>query len=89
MAAIAEYEKAVSFYPDSFALTDLGHIYMRAGNCDAAVALFKRNLEENDEWDLYTLESLMQAHDCAGNDWQFSRVDAKRSELFARYRGGK
>ena len=88
-AAIAEYQKAISFDSHSYALTDLGAIYMQAGKCDAAVALFERNLEEYDEWDLYTLESLMQAHDCAGNDWQFSRVDAKRSELFARYRGGK
>ena len=88
-AAIAEYEKAVSFNSHRFALTDLGYIYMLAGRCDEAVALFERNLEDNDEWDLYTLESLMQAHDCAGNSWQFSRVKAKRSELFARYRGGE
>ena len=88
-AAIAEYEKAISFYHSSYALTDLGGIYMQAGKCDAAVELFKRDLAENDEWDLYSLESLMQAHDCAGNSWQFSRVKAKRSELFARYRAGE
>lgn len=88
-AAIAEYEKAISFGPNSYALTDLGDIYMQAGRCDEAVQLFKRDLAENDEWDLYALESLMQAHDCAGNGWQFSRVKAKRSELFARYRAGE
>ncbi len=88
-AAVTELEKAISIDAHSDALTDLGAIYMRAGKCDAAVALFKRNLEENDEWDLYTLESLMQAHDCAGNSWQFSRVRAKRSELFTRYSAGE
>ena len=88
-AAIAEHEKAIRFYHNSDALTDLGSIYMRAGKCDAAVTLFKRDLAENDEWDLYALESLMQAHDCAGNSWQFSRVRAKRGELFARYRAGE
>jgi tetratricopeptide (TPR) repeat protein len=88
-AEIAAHEKAISLDAHSDALTDLGAIYMRAGKCDQAVELFKRNLEENDEWDLYTLESLMQAHDCAGNSWQFSRVKAKRSELFARYRAGE
>ncbi len=88
-AAVAELEKAISIDAHSDALTDLGAIYMRTGKCDAAVALFKRNLEENDEWDLYTLESLMQAHDCAGNSWQFSRVRAKRSELFTRYSAGE
>ena len=88
-AATAAYTKAISFDAHSDALTDLGAIYMRAGKCDAAVDLFKRNLEENDEWDLYTLESLMQAHDCAGNSWQFSRVRAKRSELFTRYSAGE
>jgi tetratricopeptide (TPR) repeat protein len=88
-AATAEYTKAISFDAHSDALTDLGAIYMRAGKCDAAVDLFERNLEENDEWDLYTLEVLMQAHDCAGNSWQFSRVRAKRSELFTRYSAGE
>lgn len=59
---------------------DLGRIYLRAGKCDEAVELFERNLKENDEWDLYSLESLMQARDCADNNWQFSRVKSKRSD---------
>ena len=53
---------------------DLGHIYVRAGKCDEAVELSERNLKENDAWDLYSLESFMHAPDCAGNNWQFSRV---------------
>ena len=88
-AAVAEHQKAISLYPDTQSLNDLGNIYKRTGKCDAAVDLFKRNLEENDEWDLYTLESLMQAHKCAGNNWQFNRVRSKRGELFARYSAGE
>lgn len=85
-SAIAIYEKAVSIYPDDYALRDLGELYMQKGQCDAAVDVLKRNLEENDAWDLWTLESLAMAHDCAGNSWAGSRVKAKRSELFERYR---
>ena len=85
-AAISNYEKAVSIYPDDYALKDLGELYLQKDQCDAAVEVLKRNLEENDAWDLWTLESLAMAHDCAGNSWAASRVNAKRSELFDRFR---
>ena len=86
---IAHHIKAISLSAHSDALTDLGHFYMLQVKCDEAVELFKRNLKENDEWDLHSLESLMQAHDCASNYWQFGRLKAKRSALFSRYRAGE
>ena len=88
-AAISTYEKAVNIYPDDYALKDLGELYMQKGQCDAAVDVLKRNLEENDAWDLWTLESLAQANDCAGNGWAANRSRAKRSELFDRFRRGE
>lgn len=88
-AASRQYQQAIAIYPDENALKDLGEIYLQTNQCELAVAVLERNLEENDEWDLWTLESLAQAHRCAGNRWRASRVDAKRSELFARYAKGE
>lgn len=88
-AAIAEYEKAVELYPDEYALKDLGEKYMQRGDCEAAVKLFERNLDENDEWDWSSLESLKQAYQCAGKTWKASRVDSKIQELLARFTKGE
>lgn len=88
-AATRQYKQAIDIYADENALKDLGEIYLQTNQCGLAVAVLERNLEENDEWDLWTLESLAQAHRCAGNSWRAKRVDAKRSELFARYSKGE
>jgi len=88
-AAISQYKQAIDIYPDENALKDLGEIYLQTNQCVLAVAVLERNLEENDEWDLWTLESLAQAHKCAGNSWRAKLVDVKRSELFTRYSKGE
>jgi tetratricopeptide (TPR) repeat protein len=87
--AINEYEQGAKFYPDDFLMKDLGELYLRTQQCEKAVDILEKNLEENDAWDLWTLESLTQAHDCAGNSWRAKRVNSKRSELFARYAKGE
>lgn len=88
-AATTTFEKAVSFSANSTVLNALGDQYMRAQRCDEAVEVYMRNLDENDPWDLYTIESAMQAHRCAGNSWKANRLATKRSELFSRYKSGK
>jgi tetratricopeptide (TPR) repeat protein len=87
--SIQAYEKAIQFYPDSMAINNLAGKYVQTGRCDEAIKVYERNLAENDEWDLYTLESLMQAHQCAGNEYAASRVNKKRQELFSRYQAGE
>lgn len=88
-AAITTFEKAVSISASSTALNALGDQYMRAQRCDDAVDVYTQNLDENDPWDLYTIESAMQANRCAGNSWKANRLAAKRSELFSRYKSGQ
>jgi tetratricopeptide (TPR) repeat protein len=88
-AAIEKYEMAISSYPDSNALKNLAEVYASTGRYDKAAAALERNLRENDEWDLYTIEALAQAYFALGNTSDGKRMMKKRDELFRRYRNGE
>ncbi|MEZ0233010.1 MAG: tetratricopeptide repeat protein [Methylophilaceae bacterium] len=86
--AIATYNQSIKIYPHADALKNVGGIYLRQGQCELAEEVLKKNLKENDEWDLWTLETLHQAQVCAGSSWQARRTLSKRDELIYRYHDG-
>lgn len=87
--AIKEYETAISYHPDEFALKNVAKLYSLQGRHDLAAAALERNLRENDEWDLYSIEALAQAYFAQGKNRDAEKMMNKRDELFRRYRNGE
>ncbi len=87
--AIKEYETAISYFPDSYALKNVAVMYSTQGKHDMAAAALERNLRENDEWDLYTIEALAQAHFAQGKDGEGKKMMKRRDELLRRFRNGE
>jgi tetratricopeptide (TPR) repeat protein len=89
MAAIKEYETAISYFPDSFALKNIATIYSNQGRYDKAAEALERNLRDNDEWDLYTIEALAQAYFAQGKRGEGEKMIKRRVELLTRFRNGE
>ncbi|MBS1198892.1 MAG: hypothetical protein H6R18_2677 [Proteobacteria bacterium] len=87
--AIKEYEMAVSYYPNDFALKNLAELYMLQGDTQKAVIALEKNLEANDPWDLYSIEALAQAYFAQGEEGKGKRMMKKRDELLTRFRNGE
>ena len=87
--AIREYETAISHFPDSYALKNVAVMYSTQGQHDKAAAALERNLRENDEWDLYTIEALAQAYFAQGKRGEGDKMMKKRDELVRRFRNGE
>lgn len=88
-AAIEAYETAIGYFPDSDALKNVAELYLRQGKPAKATQALERNLEENDAWDLYTLEALAQAYFGQGDSAKGKAMLEKRNELIARFRNGE
>ncbi|HEY9825417.1 MAG TPA: hypothetical protein V6D19_08220 [Stenomitos sp.] len=87
--AIKEYETAISYHPDSNALKNIAQLYSRQRQYDKAASALERNLHENDEWDLYTIEALAQAYFAQGKQRDGEKMMNKRDELIRRFRNGE
>ncbi|MBU1236302.1 MAG: DUF4034 domain-containing protein [Gammaproteobacteria bacterium] len=87
--ATKEYETAISYFPDSYALKNVAAMYSAQGKHDKAAVALERNLRENDEWDLYTIEALAQAYFAQGKGSEGKRMMRKRDELLTRFRNGE
>ena len=87
--AIKDYERAVSYYPNDFALKNLAELYMQQGDTQKAVTVLERNLEANDPWDLYSIEALAQAYFAQGEQSKGKTMMKKRDDLMTRFRNGE
>lgn len=87
--AIKEYETAISYSPNDDALKNVAEIYAQQGKHDKAAAALERNLRDNDEWDLYTIEALAQAYFAQGKNSDGTKMMRKRDELIRRFRNGE
>jgi tetratricopeptide (TPR) repeat protein len=88
-SAIKEYETAVSYYPDDYALKNLAEMYMWQGDPYKAATALEKNLETNDPWDLYTIEALAQAYFAQGDENKGKKMMMKRDELVTRFHNGE
>lgn len=84
-----KYEQAIAYFADSDALKNLAEIHAARGNHAKAASLLERNLSENDEWDLYSIEALAQAYFADGRESDGNRMLRRRAELYSRYRNGE
>lgn len=87
--AVERYETALSYYPNSDALKNVAEIYAAQGRHDKAEASLERNLRENDEWDLYTIEALARVYFAQGKTRDGEKMNRKREELIGRFRRGE
>lgn len=87
--AIEKYERAISYFPNSDALKNVAELYANQGRHDKAEAALERNLRENDEWDLYSIEALAQAYFAQGKTGDGKKMMRKRDELVRRFRNGE
>jgi tetratricopeptide (TPR) repeat protein len=87
--AIELYERALSYAPNSDALKNVAELYAARGWHAKAEAALERNLRENDEWDLYTIEALARVYFAQGKTREGEKMNRKREELISRFRRGE
>lgn len=83
------YEQALTYFADSDVLKNLAELYAMEGDSAKAASLLERDLAENDEWDLYSIEALAQAYFAGGRESDGKRMLRRRAELFSRYSNGE
>lgn len=84
-----KYEQAIAYFADSDALKNLAELHAARGNHAKAASLLEKDLSENDEWDLYSIEALAQAYFADGRESEGNRMLRRRAELYSRYRNGE
>jgi len=86
---IESFKIAADIFPLDEVLKSLAGVYMEQGNFEAAISVLEKNLEINDAWDLWTLESLHQAYIATGKESKAGRVLNKRDEYLSRFHRGE
>lgn len=86
---IESFRLAADTFPSDEVLKSLAGAYMEQGDFEAAIPVLEQNLEVNDEWDLWSLESLHQAYVATGEDGKARRILSRRDEYLSRYHRGE